>query len=321
MTFLTADSFLGPYMSCFDDPEICRSILENLPSGLCVVDLQKKIVFWSTGAERITGHLRHDVVGHCCVGEALLHCDQPGCEFCHEECPLARSMKTSQPAEAVGLLHHKAGHEIPIRVRAVPVRNARGSIIGALETFEDQQAVNLDHRDDRPAVPGSVDDVSGVASHAIMRSHLRETLGTFNDVQVPFGILCFRLEGLEHFRSSFGPEAASSLLRVVARTLEGALWKTDFVGRWADDQFLVILNGCSEEALRSVRERFRRMLANDSIGWWGERRTLAVSIGQATPQAGDTIDLLIQRAHQALDSASLDRARAAGATARPSPGS
>jgi len=64
-------------MSSLHDPEICRTILESLPAGLCVVDMQKKIVFWSDGAERITGHLRHEVIGHSCVSETLLHCDQP----------------------------------------------------------------------------------------------------------------------------------------------------------------------------------------------------------------------------------------------------
>lgn len=62
-------------MSALSEPEICRNILESLPTGVCVIDLQKKIVFWSDGAERITGHLRHEVIGHSCVGEALLHCD------------------------------------------------------------------------------------------------------------------------------------------------------------------------------------------------------------------------------------------------------
>src|SRR5215467_4422701 len=108
-------------MSAFDDSEICRSILENLPTGLCIVDLEKKIVMWSRGAERITGHARHEVVGHCCIGEALLHCDQPGCEFCKEDCPSARAMKTAQPVDALSFLHHKDGHEVPVRVRAVPV--------------------------------------------------------------------------------------------------------------------------------------------------------------------------------------------------------
>jgi diguanylate cyclase (GGDEF)-like protein/PAS domain S-box-containing protein len=298
----------------FHESEICRGILDSLPTGLCIVDMQKKIVFWSDGAERITGRQRHEVVGHSCIGEALLQCDQPGCEFCNEDCPLARAIKTSQPAQAVGFLHHKAGHEIPVHLRAVPVRNTHGSIIGAAETFEDgQEPASPDHHEDGLNLPGCVDDVTGVASHVMMQSHLRETLGTFNEVQVPFGVLCFRLEGLDHFRANFGPDAASSLLRVVARTLQGALWRTDFVGRWAndqktgdlrtDDQFLVILNGCREEALYSVRERLRRMLASAAIEWWGERRSLPVSIGQATAQSGDTIETLMARAQHSLPAA------------------
>lgn len=295
-------------MSAFHDFEISRSILESLPIGLCVVDMHKKIVYWSDGAERITGHMRHEVIGHSCISEALLHCDHPGCEYCGDECPMSKAIKTAQGAEAIGFLHHKAGHQVPVSVRAVPVHNLHGSIIGAVETFEEQQSASLDHPESLN--PDCIDEVTGVSSHAMMQAHLRETLGTFAEVQVPFGILCFRLEGLDHFRGSFGPEAASSLLRVVARTLEGALWKTDFVGRWADDQFLVILNRCREEALVSVRERIRGLLANDSIEWWGERRSLPVSIGYATAQPGDSIDSLMERAQKALAAAAAGRAQA-----------
>jgi len=95
-------------MSFFDESEIYRSIIESLPTGLCVVDIHKKIMLWSDGAERITGHLRHEVIGRSCVSEPLLHCDQPGCEFCGEACPLARAMKTAQPTRASGLLQHKS---------------------------------------------------------------------------------------------------------------------------------------------------------------------------------------------------------------------
>lgn len=313
-------------MSSFHDSDVCRSILENLPAGLCVVDLQKKIVFWSDGAERITGHLRHEVVGHSCVSEALLHCDQPGCEFCKEDCPVARAIKTSHFAEAIGFVHHKAGYEIPVRVRAVPVHNQRGSIIGAAETFEELQAIaNPSPRDQRLTAPGCIDEVTHVASHPVMRSHLHRTLATFVEVQVPFGILRLSLEGLAHFRASLGPEAASSLLRVVARSLENAVWTTDYVGRWSDDQFLVILNGCRAEALPSVRERVRRLLARDGIEWWGERRSLPISIGKASAQPDDTVETLMDRAMKSLESASVWRANpastASGSSSNQSSGS
>ncbi len=299
-------------MSSFHDSDVCRSILENLPAGLCVVDTQKKIVFWSDGAERISGHLRHEVIGHSCVSEPLLHCDQPGCEFCKEDCPVARAIKTSHPAEAVGFVHHKAGYEIPVRIRAVPVHNQRGSIIGAAEVFEDlQSSANLGPRDNSLTLPGCIDEVTHVASHAVMHSHMLHTLATFVEVQVPFGVLCLRLEGLPHFRASLGPEAASSLLRVVARSLESTLWTTDYVGRWSDDLFLVILNGCRSETLCSVRERVRRMLAGDGIEWWGERRSVPISIGEASAQPDDTVETLMERAMKSLEAASAWRAQAA----------
>ncbi|HKV60269.1 MAG TPA: PAS domain-containing protein [Candidatus Acidoferrum sp.] len=57
-------------MPAFDEFDVCRNILESLLTGVCVVDMQKKIVLWSDGAEHITGHLRHEVIGRSCVGKA-----------------------------------------------------------------------------------------------------------------------------------------------------------------------------------------------------------------------------------------------------------
>lgn len=288
-------------MSPLDDAEIYRGIMENLPVGLCVVDLDKRIVLWSNGAEKITGHMRHEVIGHSWMGGVLIHCNQPDCEFCGEGGPLARAIKTAQPSEAIGFLRHKAGHEIPVRVSAAPVHNAHGSIVGAVETFEEQSNIDAEHREESFNIAGCIDEETRVANHAMMQAHLREALGTFNEVQVPFGVLCLRLEGLDHFRASFGPKAASALLRVIAKTLEGALWRSDFVGRWSEAEFLVILNGCRNEDLALVRERLRRMVANDSIEWWGERRSLSVGIGQATAQSGDTIEALLERIRTMID--------------------
>jgi len=84
----------------------------------------------------------------------------------------------------------------------------------------------------------------------------------------------------------------------VAHTLELAVWRTDHVGRWSDDQFLVILNGCSGDSLRAVGDRIGRMLASDGIEWWGEKRSLAVSIGHAAARPGDTGESMLERARQ-----------------------
>ena len=71
------------------------------------------------------------------------------------------------------------------------------------------------------------------------------------------------------------------------------------------------MNGCGEEALGSVCERVRHLLHNDGIEWWGERRSLPVSIGQATAQAGDTVESLMERIQKSLDAESSARLCAA----------
>jgi len=56
-------------MPHFEDPEIYRDILDGLQIGVSVLDLHKKIVFWSDGAEQITGYARIDVLGPLLRGE------------------------------------------------------------------------------------------------------------------------------------------------------------------------------------------------------------------------------------------------------------
>src|SRR5688572_1596322 len=50
----------------FTDPEIFREVLDHLPTAVYFVDPEEKIRYWNEGAERITGYLRQDVVGHFC---------------------------------------------------------------------------------------------------------------------------------------------------------------------------------------------------------------------------------------------------------------
>lgn len=285
-------------MDAFQEPEIWRNMLESLPGGLCVLDLQKRIVVWSTGAERLSGHLRHEVIGHSCVSEALLHCDQPGCEFCDEHCPSAQAMRNSHGTDTTGFLRHKEGHEVPVRIRTVPVHNEHGSVIGALETFEELHpgehvracASSLDSRD----------AVTGTASRAMMQAHLQATLQSLAQGAASRWVLLVQVGGLQHFRASLGAEAASSLLRVVARGIESILWRSDLVGRWADDQFLLIVDGSRDEAMRGFGERVRRTLANEGIEWWGERRSLPVEITATLLQTDDSVQSVLQRLTESL---------------------
>jgi diguanylate cyclase (GGDEF)-like protein/PAS domain S-box-containing protein len=285
----------------FQDWEVCRSILESLPAGVCVVNLEKRVIFWSDGAERITGYPRYDVVGRDCLTHILPHCDKSNGQSCPPTCPIDSAIRDCRRLEGTGFIHHKAGQKLQLLMSAAPVRNAHGSIIGAVLTFDDaHNLTNPEHREEIFKLSGCVDEVTGLPNHAMMQSHLREALSTFLELHVPFAIVYLAVEELEHFRSNSGRLAAARVLRAIAQTLDAALWKSDFLGRWSDDRFLILLNGCNDETVQSVNSRLGRVLANDAIEWWGDTRSLSVSLGFACARPGDGMESLLQRAEESL---------------------
>jgi diguanylate cyclase (GGDEF)-like protein/PAS domain S-box-containing protein len=290
-----------PPMPFFQDPETYRDILDGLQIGVSVLDLQKRIVFWSDGAEQITGYTRIEVLGHACTDNILQHCNQNSCELCAERCPITAALHGAKPVEGIGFVHHKSGHRIPVHTWAIPLRDKHGSIVGIIQSFGGEVVVNGPNpNDQRMKERGWLDLVTGLPNQAMMQSHLREALGTFADLEIPFAVVCVEVHEFGPFRARYGQEAATSMLQVLARSLRNTVWPTDFVGRWNENQYLVILCGCGEDALQAVVGRMRRMMSNATIVWWGEELAVRISIGHAYSVAKDTIASILQRAQQGL---------------------
>jgi len=284
-------------MPVFEDPEIYRDILDSLQIGVSVIDLQRRIVFWSDGAEQLTGYSRIDVLGHICTDNILQHCNGTTCEMCSDQCPIALALHDAEPVEMMRFIHHKSGHRTQVHTWSIPLRDKRGSIIGIIQTFEGEFAITgPDTNDRRMKESGWLDEVTGLPNQAMTQSHLRETLGSFNEHHVPFGVVFLELHDLSQFRSKYGQSAARTILQVFARTLRNTVLATDLVGVWSEERFLVVLLGCTEYALQSVSGRVLKMMANVSIRWWGEDLSLPISIGRTGAVAGDNVDSLLQRA-------------------------
>jgi sigma-B regulation protein RsbU (phosphoserine phosphatase) len=115
-------------------------ILDSLSDGVYVCDRDRRIVFWSKAAERITGWRSSDVVGRRCLDDVLCHIDKDGHRLCGEEfCPLHRSMVTgtSTNVPLIVFAQAKDGHRVPMQVSVAPIRDAAGEVIGGVETFRD----------------------------------------------------------------------------------------------------------------------------------------------------------------------------------------
>ncbi len=127
-----------------------KTLLDDVSDGVYVVDLEKKIVFWSKGAERLTGFSSEEVKQGLCCESLLMHVDMDVVSICGKECPLSKSINNGTSQESEVYLRHKDGHRLLASVRTKPVRDPSGKILGAVEVFNIQTALNTGKIGNRP---------------------------------------------------------------------------------------------------------------------------------------------------------------------------
>jgi sigma-B regulation protein RsbU (phosphoserine phosphatase) len=123
------------------------SLLASLNDGVYATDRERRIVYWSPAAERITGWAAGDIMGKRCSDGVLCHVDKDGRQLCGQEhCPLHRAMVTEHGSDLpiIVFARSKSGPLIPMRVSVAPVRDESGEVIGGVETFTD---VSEEHHD------------------------------------------------------------------------------------------------------------------------------------------------------------------------------
>ena len=122
-------------------------ILNAMSDGVYVTDLNRRIIYWSEAAVRMTGWTVADVQGKGCMDDLLCHEDKDGRKLCGKDtCPLWRAITTDRQGTAPALLYarHKNGTRLPVQVTVAPVRNKTGDVVGGVEVFRDYSSTMHD---------------------------------------------------------------------------------------------------------------------------------------------------------------------------------
>jgi diguanylate cyclase (GGDEF)-like protein/PAS domain S-box-containing protein len=288
-------------MPDLDDPEIYRSVLEHLETGVYIVDRNRRVRFWNEGAEQITGFLRQDVVGRFLREHLLAVGDASKALESDPDDPINLAFRDGKSTVVDVSILHKSGYRIPIVLRTNPIRNSRGAVVGVSESFEtNRSALDWTRRQATYADFGCLDSVTGLAAQSFMETQLRENLITFGEHNIPFGIVLIQVDHLDQFRATRGPGVVPTILRVVAQSVENSLRGSDSVGCWGENQFLAVLLECPESEVVRVGERVRRMISMAEIEWWGDKFSVTSPVGGAGCRAEDTVELLVERAAASL---------------------
>ena len=284
------------------DANFYRQLVDNLEEGVYFVDRERRITYWNRGAEHLTGFARAEVEGRHCSDNILIHVDESGRQLCEDGCPVRQVIADGSEHVAQVFLHHKAGHRVPVRVRAAPIRDGDGYIVGAVETFADNSAERAAQEQaetlERLAL---LDPLTGIGNRRYLEAQLEAQLDQTHRYGWPLGVVFLDVDHFKWVNDTHGHLAGDEVLRVIARTMEGGSRSFDAVGRWGGEEFVVALTSITPPEAVAAGERLRTLIESASVPVEGRQRLhVTVSVGVTCALPDDSLESLLNRADRLM---------------------
>lgn len=203
-------------------------------------------------------------------------------------------------SDAMGVLHVMSsatdGDEI-VDFDDSPVRHLAVTVGGQLS----MAFANLRLRDSLREM-SIRDPLTGLFNRRFMEETLDRDLGVALRGSTEVGIVVIDVDHFKAFNDTHGHEAGDAILEAVGEVLTRFSRASDVACRFGGEEFMMILPGCSIEDTHARAEELRRRVAALRVPYRDiELVGPTISCGIAGyPRHGDTADMLIRRADEAL---------------------
>jgi len=145
------------------------------------------------------------------------------------------------------------------------------------------------------------DPLTGLYNRRPLEESLHRELLRARRSGTTVGLMAIDLDRFKQVNDTLGHDAGDAVLRTIARELMACVREEDIVCRAGGEEFVVILPGTGEYALRERAELVRHTVEREAITTFGNPLQVTVSIGLALfPGHGTTTSALMRAADSAL---------------------
>ena len=273
-----------------DRSELLESALEALTEGIALIGNNGRIALWNSTAEILTGWKAREVAGR--QVRQMLDALLPGGAR-----QWIRQAKISGPGNrgnVVGM-RHKAGHEIPVVARVLALRDGLGDDIGTEVLFHPAESID--------ALPNGdwSDDATVSENQRQLQDRLVCMHEEFRRGDFPMGVMWVSVDQAPELQRSHGTGACEAMLQKLEKTIAGGLKPVEEVGRWGDQDLLILCHERTAAALASHAQMLARLARTTDFRWWGDRISLTVSVGAAQAEEQESLSSLLERAQAAME--------------------
>jgi diguanylate cyclase (GGDEF)-like protein len=153
---------------------------------------------------------------------------------------------------------------------------------------------------ERTETSALTDVLTGLANARALRYRFEEEADRARRHRDTFSVMMMDLDGFKAVNDKFGHQAGDQLLRELSVLLLSHIRSSDFVSRYAGDEFVAILQ-VGQEEVQELSQRIQRAIDHHDFGFRGSKLFLGLSVGAASFGVdGETLDELLLAADRAM---------------------
>jgi two-component system cell cycle response regulator len=145
------------------------------------------------------------------------------------------------------------------------------------------------------------DPLTGLMNRRALVEAMGRELSRAQRYGSPLSVLLLDVDHFKKVNDTRGHDGGDQVLRGVSRTVRRIARKSDIVGRWGGEEFVLGLPQAAPPGARVAAERLRRAVAESSFELSdGSSLNVTVSIGIAHAVKGETLESIVARADEAM---------------------
>lgn len=123
------------------------------------------------------------------------------------------------------------------------------------------------------------DSLTGLLNQSSIKEAGNTTMMRMRRTQGTTTYVMLDIDNFKEINDTYGHSSGDAVLTALARLLKNRLRRTDSIGRYGGDEFLIILSNCDDDNPRKIFDNIRQLFCNLPFHHMGKKFTCTISVG------------------------------------------
>jgi len=259
----------------FVEKEKAQITLKSIGDAVITTDREGLVDYLNPVAEKITGHITHDVKGHS-ISEVFKAYDTTNDTWMADSInELLHKGDYSMPSSDI-VLYDADENSIDIALIIAPIQSESHTVLGSITTFQDitkekVMAKHIEHQ-------ARHDALTGLLNRREFEIKVEQSLKLYSE-GTSHALCVMDLDRFKIVNDTMGHAAGDELLRQISQRIKSVLRQTDLFARIGGDEFALFLSNVVTIDAQRITEKILNVVREYQFLWGDKAFRIGASIG------------------------------------------